>query len=311
MSIKLYKQHNDFLDKQLLNVFHFLSIYHHKSILIGSSGIRNFLYTNDYDLNENFDANNTPEVIKKLHLEFINIFKKAKLSNDIYILDFKCGITNDNEPIRWSYNDLIKGFQTVNNIKYLFTNCLLQDSTIKIDICYLLNNIFQDITNNYFIEFTKKSKNSNISQINQTIKTLKEEMKLFIKDKNYIKALKRLFSIQKLTHNLNPNLLHILNSFIGRFYKGIVNLKLIITMLEQTFKPISLEIIYINIENVKQFLSYIVEVNIDSFLYELNDLTKIKSQSILIKKLNIIAEKMFNKLNTYIINNYSDLFKKL
>jgi hypothetical protein len=306
-SIKLYKQKDEFMNKNLVSVFHLLSIYHHQSQLIGSSSIRNFLYVNDYDLNENFKVKYSNEILDKLYIEFRNVFLKAKKSDDIFILDFKCGQDVNNEPLRWKYPDIMKGFQISHKTKYKFVDCLLQNSTIKIDICYVLDNIFQDITNNYFIEFTHQKEILG-GAVKSEIQNLTEEMRELIKDGNYIKALKRLFSIQKISKDIDQKLLDLLNSFIGRLYKGINQLNLIIQMLEQTFKPLDIKLAHINIENVKQFASNITEINIDNLLLDLNKLSKTNNKKILIKKLKLIVSQLDDDLNAYIKAHYKHIF---
>jgi len=306
MSVKLVDQNNDYLDKNLVKIFHILSIYHHQSQLIGSAGIRNMLYVNDYDLNENFKTKDTDTVLQELYQDFLNIFEKAK-KKDYYVMDLKTGEDSEGEALRWNYNDMKTRYKVVKNKKYTFKECLLMDATIKIDIVYLLNNIFTDITNNYFISINKR-KIIPVMKVNQEIDALKADYIEYKNEKNYFKALKRLFSIEKLENNVNREILTIFNSNIGRLYKGISNLNLIIEMLEKT--NVSMEIIKINIENTKMFISNVVEINVDWVLDDLYSLDNVISRKIMVRKLEKIVEDALVELNQYIVKHYKNLLKK-
>jgi len=181
------------------------------------------------------------------------------------------------------------------------------DATIKIDIVYLLNNIFTDITNNYFISINKR-KIIPVMKVNQEIDALKADYIEYKNEKNYFKALKRLFSIEKLENNVNREILTIFNSNIGRLYKGISNLNLIIEMLEKT--NVSMEIIKINIENTKMFISNVVEINVDWVLDDLYSLDNVISRKIMVRKLEKIVEDALVELNQYIVKHYKNLLKK-
>ena len=63
---------------------------------------------------------------------------RAKCYKDpnYYILDFKCGETNNKEALRWNYKDMQRGYQIKDKVKYFFKDCLKQNAVIKIDLCY-------------------------------------------------------------------------------------------------------------------------------------------------------------------------------
>lgn len=301
---KILIQEDKYLNKNITSVFHLLSIYGHNSKLIGSSKIRNILYNNDYDLNENFKVNDTTTILKNLYNEFLNIFHKCYNEPNYYIIDFKCGEIN-NEPIRWTYDDMKCGYKIINKIKYLFTECLkMNDTTIKIDIVYLLYGIqFTDITNNYFITIVntrqkiksilKEKKNDKILQLNKDAKEL-------VKEGEFYKALKRKFSISLLLNKPNLKLLNLFNSDIGRFYKVIHDLNMCVLMLHQTFKPISVIIITENIQIIKQFCSNITDFKIENILSNLNNIVNLKNKKMMITQLTKLIENSKNYLNTLV-----------
>jgi len=158
------KQDQKYLNDDIVKSFHVLTLHGSHSKLIGSSSYRHFLYSNDYDLNENLHVTDTKSILQGIYHEFLDMFHKLYKNPDYYIIDFKCGEDNHHNALRWSYSDMKNGYKLVNGTKYMFVDCLPQDSTIKIDIIYVLNNVFTDITNNYFLHFNKNKTETNQSR---------------------------------------------------------------------------------------------------------------------------------------------------
>lgn len=155
----LKRQETEYLDSNIEKVFHFLELKGHHSFLIGSNKIRNIQYANDYDLNADVGVSDSVTVLHKIYEEFLSMFKKAHTSPDYYILDFKCGTYKD-EPIRWSYQDMLHGSVKRGGNELTFEECLLmEDNTIKLDLCYLHNEVFTDINCLYNL-FIVKSKDA-------------------------------------------------------------------------------------------------------------------------------------------------------
>ncbi|RYY44686.1 MAG: hypothetical protein EOO06_17720 [Chitinophagaceae bacterium] len=158
------------------------------------------LYANDYDLNANLEISSTVGVLHKVYLEFLQIFTKAYHDPEYYILDFKCGVYQG-EPVRWSYDDMKKGYKMIHKHRLTFEECLLMDSDegniIKVDICYIHNNIFTDINCLYNFHMVKE-KNSieetKIKEANQITDSLRDDMKRLRKEGNLFKVIKR-FSV--------------------------------------------------------------------------------------------------------------------
>lgn len=290
MSIK--KQNVQYIDSNIQKVFHFLELRANQAFLIGSNTIRNVLYKNDYDLNENINITDSITILNKLYKEFKAIFTKAYKHKDYYILDFKNGYDNKHQPIRWSYDDIKKGSKTINKRNYLFTECLLQENNIiKLDLCYVHNNLFTDVNIVYNLILKHDPKRPKES--------LMQEIKEAVKDKDYYKVIKRKFNLALLKGKIDQDILNIMNSHYGILYKFINSLQLVNEMLVQTFKPISMEIVKINLEYIKQFASNIIIQNFDKYINELIDIIDMKNSVLMqirlekyIKKL----EKFFNNL---------------
>lgn len=251
--VKILKQNINYINDNITIAFKNISVDKHYK-LIGSKNIRNLLYSNDYDINETLPYSKS----KLLDTKFLYIFKFCLKDPNYYILDFKCGVDIDNNSIHWATDEVFKGFKVINNRQYLFIDCIQQKELIKIDICYLLNGEFIDITNNYYFQ--------NSPQKSSIVKNLQENIDELLDKQQYFKAIKRLFSIEMIKGNVSDELLNFLNSDYGRLYKVIHDLNMVVIMMNQTFKQIKITIIKDNLQRIKEFLSLITELNIDKFV---------------------------------------------
>jgi hypothetical protein len=145
MNNQVEYQKEEYLDTDLTKVFHFLEFTSSHSFLIGSANMRNIKYAIDYDLNQNVKINDTITILNRLYKEFLSIFEKAYNDKNDYVVDFKCGFEND-EPIRWTFQDLKSGHVYIAKNEITFQECLvMSDNVIKLDLVYLYNGIFTDI----------------------------------------------------------------------------------------------------------------------------------------------------------------------
>ena len=161
--VKLEEQKLNNYPKELQDYFHKMSITSDFDI-IGSAHYKNFAYTNDYDLNENFKTENNPKVLNNLYKLFLNKFTEAEKDPNQLITDFKCGELNG-ESVRWNYDNMKKGYQIIKNKKITFQECLLMDSTIKLDEVVFINGLASEITNNYFLKIGSKGNSKKIQKM--------------------------------------------------------------------------------------------------------------------------------------------------
>jgi hypothetical protein len=299
------EQNEKYIDSEISNVFHFLELKGSHNFLIGSANIRNILYANDYDLNAVVNVpNDTISVLKRVYQEFLHIFETAFRNPDYYILDFKCGIDSNGEPIRWSYKDLKKGHKD----GYTFDECLIQDNeenVIKLDICYLYHGIFTDINCLYhlFIVNNKSElKKEKMKMQKQSVQGLKADIKELENNHEYMKALKRYFSLSLIKGTMDKTILDTLNSDLGLFYKFIRFLKLVIEMIEQTFKPVDLKVIKQNLQYIKQVASHIVEIDIESHLNQLIKIIDLSSKGKIVSSLEKLIEECSRELNNHVLS---------
>jgi len=303
--MKLKQQKEEYIDKNITDVFHFLSLKSSHSFLIGSSNIRNIKYAVDYDLNENLKINDSVQILNGVYKEFLQMFEKAHKKEDYYIVDFKCGYNEkNNEPIRWSFEDLKNGYKYVDKNKVTFQQCLIMpNNIIKLDLVYLYHGIFTDINILYNFHIVGKKKDLQKEKENvekDMTESIQEDIEELIKDKNYFKVLKRMFALSNLKEKPDHKLLDIFNSDLGMLYKTINSLELIIIMCEQSFRRVSVQILKENLEFIKQAMSHIMidNVNLDSDINKivqiLNSTFEVKN---VIKKINSIINSLEKTLN--------------
>jgi len=275
----------DDYNTQVLDKIDFMSI-SHKYRIIGSASIKNILYSSDYDVNEEvFNPKHTPaQSLEYIYKMFLDKFKYAsKREHKTYIMDFKCGIDDKGEPLRWNYEDMKKGYKKVNGRQYDFTDCLLQEppNMVKLDVISFYNGRFLELSDIYKIKIGNK-KNYKMETKETIMKNIEEEETELIKEGNYYKALKRLFSSRKISSNFTidnkiERIIDFLNSDIGIVGKSKSDLDVLIDLYEKYPKEVYAEDIYSNIQIVKQFLSSITKYNMRPIIEMLNRTQKVKT----------------------------------
>ena len=281
------KSNNDF-NNNLVDVFNLLSI-KGKYRVIGSSSLKEILYNSDYDLNE-MDNIKGHDAFTKVYEIFKHKFKIAKSNKNIYISDFKCGINND-QPIRWSYNDMMTK-------KQQFIDALKTKSMIKLDIIYLLNGIYVEITEVYFLDIGNHTTYENKELDSSTIKTgLIESMSECLKEGLYFKALKRLFSLKNINGKKDTRLINFFNCQSGILYKANADLNVLMALITNNFRKPPIDTIKNNLQIIKQNLSIQVETkqNVSVILDDICKLNKLDEMHIYIEKLSVYLSKIFNR----------------
>lgn len=222
--------------KKLKEVFNIISLTK-KYKVIGSSNIKNIRYNSDFDLAD-FYKNDNPNY-KKIVNYFQFIYKKLDSKESYsYITDFKCGINTNNEPLKWTKDEVLKNKKLLLNKSYItLEEAIKQKSTIKIDVVSYINNTFIEISENYYIKINGIS-NFDEKELNKTsiINSIKESEQDEIKDNNYNKALKRYFSWNFALDKKNPKikiLIDFFNSDVGILNKTRSDLDTLILLLEK------------------------------------------------------------------------------
>jgi hypothetical protein len=205
--------------------------------VVGSASIKRSIYYSDYDLFESVN-NRTPDTI---YSHFLGVFNLIKSSPNAVITDFKLGTSKNtriahdsgsaerfDKPLRWDLNEI----HHKENNGVSFEEALKQKGIIKMDVVALVGSRFVEITEVYNIKI-KGTSNMDYSK-EKVIKDILEEYKEMVKDGNYMKSLKKMFSLVKL-HDPNDKKLDVLmdyfNSPIGFLYRCKADLETILLIL--------------------------------------------------------------------------------
>lgn len=266
-------------------VFKFLSVTGLQT-LVGSSADKDVVYSADYDLLEQkkFKKN------KDIHNFILNLFRKKyrlalKPKSNIWIIDFKCGSFRG-QPIRWDKESIKKGYVVINDEPKYFVDCLQQESRIKMDVIALDNdgklNEYSDL---YFINIGDFPLSGVMETEKQSAISIFKDFQNYILEKNYFKAVKRLYAYAKLENNkpLINELLKVINSTLGKQSKYISDINIILELIDNNFKRFKKKLIFNNLAllNIK--------------------IAKNKSLDVIAKLLKALVAKYSNELNNKLI----------
>jgi len=281
--------------KSIQHVFDLLAIRGNYNI-IGSAPKEEILYYSDFDLSTYQKV--SLQSIKKI---FQNKFKEAEKDPNIFITDFKCGEV-DGEPVRWNKKNIKTGKQIVDGKEITLEECFLMPSTIKMDIVALIDGEFTEFSDNYYLsvngvknydEQKKVSKNVNLKELEKSAEEYYND-----KPPNYLKYLKRVYSIKTMKGQSTKKLVDFFNSQVGIINKSKTDLETLILVLENNFRKPKLEDICNNIQIIKQNITGVSEVELKPTLHE--DLDKIcsyKNQTSIIKNLKKVINYIQDRLN--------------
>ena len=236
---------------RLDNLVDFLSFNVHNVDIIGSFANKQIKYPSDIDLHETIIWKHKSK--RGILDTFQAIFENA-IDNQVYITDFKCGYVNG-KAIRWNYNDIMKGYIDLNiSTRIKFLDMFDHKSTIKLDTICLLKGKYVEITINYFFQFANGTSTILTDYVSLN-KTFYSDYVQLLSEKNYIKAIKRLYKYFLVIEDKKYELLcrHFLNSKAGELNYYFNNLKNIQEILKLYPKDVNISIVKTNVFlNVKE-----------------------------------------------------------
>ena len=234
--------------------------------MVGSASVKKNIYYSDYDLFEKVEGHSKSSV----YAHFKSLFYHVSKLDKIVITDFKIG------DKRWTYDDIMSkekdgmSFDDALNIKGI----------IKLDIIALINGKFYEITEVYQMCFNGKC---NIEyKKDEIIKDLVDEYKLKTNEGNYMKALKKMYSIIKIKNPNDPKLdvlLEYFNSPIGLLYRNKSELETLSIVLDND--KFTLDDVRSSLESIKEQVS---AFPVPNYLEEIIKKKNKKEMTKLIKK---------------------------
>jgi len=276
---------NKLYNKNIEKIGRMISI-ESKINVVGSAAIKRSLYYSDYDLFE--QVNDKSESM--IYAHFLGLFNKIHVMDNIVISDFKLG------DLRWTISDIVKG---VNN-GVSFNDALKKKSIIKIDIISLINGKFYEISEVYKICLDGKC---NVDyKLDDIIEDITTEYTEKVKSGNYMKALKKMYSIIKLKNNKDPRLnilLEYFNSPIGLLYRNNSELQTMLIVLENA---------KFDLEEVKNSLEIIKEqISAFPIPVELDKIVKLKTKKAmrkpLMKQIRVISDYLNRDAKKFLSRN--------
>ena len=296
------KDINDYSSK-VKKIFNFLTIAGEYRV-IGSASLKKIKYFSDYDLDELLkDYHPDDNIYTKIYKSFKKKFIDAKKDPNIFITDFKCGMDSNGDPLRWSYDDMMKGYKiNENGDKVPFEDCINMKTTVKLDVVALIDGIFTEFSENYYFKFGKDEGNFFAHDIDKEhlLNELKHSYDEYMyAEKNYLKALKRIFAYKNLKNKKKykaqlEKMFNYFNSPIGLVNKIRSELDIILVVLENEYNfrtPKKKDILY-NLEVMKKKLN---SENYTQFDDEID--TIINSKSDLKNKIEDLRNQLFNFVN--------------
>lgn len=220
------KSIKEFSDK-IQKVFNLLTI-SRKMRVVGSSGLKNIRYVNDFDLNELYQRNfDTNEALDEIYKMFKTKFEVAEKDPNIFITDLKCGKDCNDEPLRWGKKDIKRGTKQMEDGRIItFQDCILMKATFKMDVIKIIDGVFTEFSDNYLIKLGNESNFfPHDIQLDHLANALKHSYDdYFYTCRNLFKGLKRAFSyyllIGKGKHEaILKKLLAFFNSPVGKLYQ--------------------------------------------------------------------------------------------
>jgi hypothetical protein len=295
------RQLNDY-NNALRDVMNLMSITS-KYKVIGSANLRTSEFIQDYDIDSMFKTTgNEEKILDSLTARFKRIFSDAYKNPALFITDFKCGYDpsypedDDRFKLRWDKHDMKNGYKILGNgEKKFFRECLMEKVRMKLDMIYLLNGEFVELSEIYRLNINGR-KNYDDNNIE---KELKQEIEKYKKEGNYYKMLKRTFSLLKWKGKNTEKYIEIFNGQEGLLNNLINQLKIIQNICLQTFRKPKLHEIRGNLQTIKQELSSVYEIYHPNFSEKIDSICK-KPLSKIYHSLTPIIDKLEKQLNKYV-----------
>jgi len=289
-------------NNSLTKVMNLMSITR-KYKVVGSANLRTSTYIQDIDLDSMFKTKgNEAKILDSLTAKFKRIFSDAYKNPALFITDFKCGYDpsysedDDRFKLRWNKEDIKKGYKILSNGQQkFFRDCILNKTKMKLDMIYLLNGEFIEMSEIYRLQINGR-KNYDDTNIEQELKL---EIEKYKKEGNYFKVLKRQFSLAKWKGIIKKDYVNIFNGQAGLLNNLINQLKIIQNVCVQTFRKPKLDDIRGNLQTIKQELSSVYEIYHKNFSDKI-DLICRKPLNKIHDSLTPIIDNLEKQLNKYV-----------
>lgn len=188
------------MDKDFLNV-----ITIRETDTIGSSADPKVRFKTDIDMQEfvEYSTDSSVDAFEEIRRFFLGIFEHCAQSLTCIITDFKMGVWGANVPVRWTYDDVKRGYVDIDAMnRKTFVDLLNMRSIIKMDFLLIDSDFkLREVSKNFYFIFADfETIPLQMIYEDMAVSLLKDYYKYRNDGKRY-KSLKRLYSYYKLTDN--------------------------------------------------------------------------------------------------------------
>lgn len=202
---------------KLEKIINFFQFENSKLEILGTYADENLKYYSDIDFESNIYYNH--KTIKPLVNFFKRIYNDA-IKKNIYITDLKAGVTLNGINMKWSLDDINRGYKVLDNHNvFHFFEVFTQKSIIKYDFICLLDGVFTEFSCNYYIYFNEPRYDTTPISTNDLSISFYLDFKKYLNEKMYFKAVKRLYKFFiTVEDKVNVNrMVKFLNSDVGLY----------------------------------------------------------------------------------------------
>ena len=238
-----------------------------------------------------------------------SVFKNPSRVAQFYLERRKAGLINDEQlaklkkskdedelyenarklwTLRWDKKDIDRGYKELSRgRKKTFDDAIDDKVIVKIDVVAYINGKFVEFSNLW--EFYSGKRSINLATTN-IVESVKEDIRLYHKNKNWIKMLKRIFVLARLRKDIGviEKLTQIMNSNIGLLYKIRADFGTIALVLEKGYK-VPVERIHDAIQQLKAQLANVYQFRVGGEL-EYANILKLIEKITTTKKLDEIQK---------------------
>lgn len=302
-------------EKGLRQIFNLLTIRGDYQV-IGSGAIEEIKYGSDYDLQEFVKEGDYQKSTNHLLEMFRKKFAMAEADPDVFILDFKVGVDDNGDPIRWDKKSIKAGHKNVDGRKVTFQECLLMKSTIKMDITALVDGVFIEFSDNYYLTLRDFNTFTAVAKSHEDILySLQHEALTKYNHGDYWKASKRIFAYMKSKGGYIPQIKQLVNFFntdTGRLSKNRSELDIIALVVENKFrKPKKIDVVR-NLRLVEQDLAKLHGYKLTDIHEKINAICKITNVVKMkepIEELSAYLKAEVNKTTKEFLDNHNQISK--
>jgi hypothetical protein len=259
--------------------------------IVGSAKVKRSIFYSDYDSFSTVKGKNE----NMIYNHFKSVFEIIGSSDNTIITDFKMGENAKGDPLRWDY----EAIKRRENNGITFDDAIKQKSMIKMDVVTLLNGRFIEITEVYNI-YIDGSSNADYSKENVRHE-LMHDMQEHIKEGNFMKALKRRYSLLNLDNKnkeVREKLIDYFNSPIGLLNRSKSDLETMLTVIQSP---------KFDIDEIRNSLQMLKEA-ISAFPVEnkLEEISKLKTK----QNMKVPIYKQILRLKEFINKHAENMFRQ-